>query len=157
MGSEMCIRDRYRLLAFTFFFALNTRRTRPQTQTLCLTRAGVSVPHATICSVPLRDRTGHVIIVFFILGVYIFFRANDSTGYTLVEPRHIRVPFVHRHYTHAADWPAPHFTLTCRGSARVYPVILCPKLYPAAPDLYPDQTGNRRKYDSSTRPWHNTA
>ena len=30
-------------------------------------------------------------------------RANDSTGYTLVEPRHIRVPFVYRHYTHAPD------------------------------------------------------
>ena len=45
-------------------------------------------------------------------------RVNDSTGYTLVEPRHIRVPFVYRHYTHAADWPAPHFTLICRGSAR---------------------------------------
>ena len=29
--------------------------------------------------------------------------ANDSTGYTLVEPRHIRVPFVYRHYTHAPD------------------------------------------------------
>ena len=74
-------------------------------------------------------------------------RANESTGYTLVEPRHIRVPFLYRHYTHAADWPAPHFTLICRGSARVIPccVILCPKLYPAAPDLYPDQTGNRRK------------
>ena len=31
------------------------------------------------------------------------FRANDSTGYTLIEPRHIRVPFVYRHYTHAPD------------------------------------------------------
>ena len=48
-------------------------------------------------------------------------RANDSTGYTLVEPRHISVPFVYRDYTHAADWPAPHLTLICRGSARVYP------------------------------------
>ena len=47
--------------------------------------------------------------------------ANDSTGYTLVEPRHIRVPFVYRDYTHAADWPAPHFTLICRGSTKVYP------------------------------------
>ena len=28
---------------------------------------------------------------------------NDSTGYTLVEPRHIRVPFVYKHYTHSAD------------------------------------------------------
>ena len=72
---------------------------------------------------------------------------NDSTGYTLVEPRHIRVPLVFRHYTHAADWPAPHFTLICRGSARVYPAasFFVHKLYPAAPDLYPDQTGNRRK------------
>ena len=48
-------------------------------------------------------------------------RANDSTGYTLVEPRHIRVPFLYRHYTHAADWPAPHFTPFRRGSASVYP------------------------------------
>ena len=75
--------------------------------------------------------------------------ANDSKGYTLVEPRHIRVPFLYRHYAHAADWPAPHFTLICRGSwlGQSIPccVILCPKLYPAAPDLYPDQTGNRRK------------
>ena len=73
--------------------------------------------------------------------------ANDSTGYTLVEPRHIRVPFVYRDYTHAADWPAPHFTLLYRGSARVYPAasFFVPKLYPAAPDLYPDQTGNRGK------------
>ena len=53
--------------------------------------------------------------------LYDFVWANDSTGYTLVEPRHIRVPFLYRHYTHAADWPAPHFTLICRGSARVYP------------------------------------
>ena len=33
----------------------------------------------------------------------IFWGANDSTGYTLVEPRYIRVPLVYRHYTHAPD------------------------------------------------------
>ena len=52
---------------------------------------------------------------------YELYRAKDSTGYTLVEPRHIRVSFFYRHYTHTADWPAPHFTPFRRGSARVYP------------------------------------
>ena len=66
----------------------------------------VRVPFAcVICTLP------HLAIIW----------ANDSTGYTLVEPRHIRVPFLYRHYTHAADWPAPHFALICRGSARAYP------------------------------------
>ena len=54
---------------------------------------------------------------------------------------------LYRHYTHAADWPVPHFTPFRRGSARVYPAasFFVHKLYPAAPDLYPDQTANRRK------------
>ena len=36
-------------------------------------------------------------------------------------------------------------TLSWFGQGIPCCVILCPKLYPAAPDLYPDQTGNRRK------------
>ena len=67
-----------------------------------------------------QQRTMHVQLST-VLWFREIFWANDSTGYTLVEPRHIRVPFLYRRYTHAADWPAPHFTPFRRGSARVYP------------------------------------
>ena len=73
-------------------------------------------------------------------------RANDSTGYTLVEPRHIRVPFytdITRTQLIGQRHISPHSGVVRPGIPCC--VILCAKLYPAAPDLYPDQTGNRRK------------
>ena len=74
--------------------------------------------YISLCLLPCRPRLYSDRMSIMLV---INFWANDSTGYTLVEPRHIRVPFVYRHYTHAADWPAPHFTPICRGSASVYP------------------------------------
>ena len=49
---------------------------------------------------------------------------------------------------HARSWLASatfHPDMSWFGQSIPCCVILCPKLYPAAPDLYPDQTGNRRK------------
>ena len=48
-------------------------------------------------------------------------RANDATGYTLVETRHGWVPLPQRHYTLVADWPAPRITRFWLHLPRVYP------------------------------------
>ena len=54
------------------------------------------------------------------LKLHFFFRENDATGYTLVEPRHGWVPFLQRHYTLVADWPAPQITQFWLHLPRVY-------------------------------------
>ena len=71
------------------------------------------------CFACIHNWRAHIIYmpVHYIMGK----RLNRIYPDRTIEPRHIRVPFLCRHYTHAADWPAPHFTLICRGSARVCP------------------------------------